>query len=150
MDRKRRRQTGSLKKLPYRDGRLWWRLQWRKPGEKNATTKWLGQCSKMSTDAAKAERDRILEPINAGLEQRVSSMMTLSAFLDSTFLPAKKRKWNKDSTAPNSIDIIDNHLRPALGRKLIHLITRTDLQGLLDEKADQGYSYSVVQHLHSF
>src|SRR5579862_491081 len=74
-NRMRWRQKGSLKKLAHRDGHLWWRLQWRKPGEKNSTTKWLGQCSKMSRKAA--ERDRILEPINVGLETHNSSMMTL-------------------------------------------------------------------------
>lgn len=150
MDRKRRRQKGSLKKLPHRDGHLWWRFQWRKPGEKNATTKWLGQCSKMSRAAAEAERDRILEPINAGLEMRPSTMMTLSEFINNTYLEVKKRRWRKDSTKPTSLGILNNHLKAALGPKLIHLITRKELQALLNKKADDGCSYSLVQHIHSF
>jgi integrase len=152
MNRKRRRQKGSLKKLRYRDGRLWWRLQWRKPGEKNVTTKWLGKCSKMSKKAAEGERDRVLEPINAGLKPQGSSMMNLSDFIDTVFVKAKQeaKRWREDSTAPTSRGILDNHLKPALGAKLIHLITRLDLQGFLNRKAAAGCSYSLVQHLHSF
>jgi integrase len=151
MNRKRRRQKGSLKKLQHRDGRLWWRLQWRRPDEKNATTKWLGQCSKMSRKAAEAERDRILEPINLGLETHNSSMMTLSEFIDTTFLEVKKHKWREDSTLPTNLGILNNHLKPALGSTLIHLITRRDLQALLNQEAEEkDNSYSLVQHLHSF
>ena len=102
MARKRRRQEGSLKKLAHRDGRLWWRFQWRKPGEKNATTKWLGQCSKMSKKAAEAEGDRILKPINDGLEIRVSPMMTLTEFIDTTYLDVKRLVWRADSTRDTS------------------------------------------------
>ena len=152
MTRKRRHQKGSLKKLRYRDGCLWWRLQWRKPGEKNVTTKWLGKCSKMSKRAAEAERDRVLEPINAGLEPHGSSMMNLSEFIDTVFVKAKQEagRWREDSTAPTSLGILDNHLKPALGAKLIHLITRRELQAFLNSKAAAGCSYSLVQHLHSF
>ncbi len=151
MSRKRRRQKGSLKKLAHRDGHLWWRLQWRKPGEKNPTTKWLGQCSKMSQKAAKAERDRILEPINADLEPRSSSMMTLSDFIDTVFVVLKKttKRWREDSTEETNLGILDNHLKAPLGSTLIHLITRRELQDLLIQKAED-YSYSLVQHLHSF
>jgi integrase len=152
MTRKRRHQNGSLKKLRYRDGRMWWRLQWRKPGEKNVTTKWLGKCSKMSRKAAEAERDRVLEPINAGLESRTPSMVTLSEFIDTTFLDVKIKagRWRKDSTEPTSLGILNFHLKPAFGTQLIHLIRRHDLQAFLQRKADERYSYSVVQHLHSF
>jgi integrase len=37
-----------------------------------------------------------------------------------------------------------------LGSKLIHLITRRELQDLLNQKAKDQKSYSIVQHLHSF
>jgi len=37
-----------------------------------------------------------------------------------------------------------------LGPKLIHLITRKEVQALLNKKADDGCPYSLVQHLHSF
>ena len=122
MDRKRRRQKGSLKKLPHGDGHLWWRFQWRKPSEKNPTTKWLGQCSKMSKRAAEAERDRILEPINAGLEQRFSSMMTLSDFIETVFLDVKRKakRWREESTEATNLGILDNHLKAHLGSHLIH------------------------------
>src|SRR5579863_5552997 len=133
-----------------RHGHLWWRFQWRKPGEKNATTKWLGQCSKMSRKAAESECDRILEPINVGLEQRSSTMMTLSDFIDTTFLDVKKLRWKADSTTGTNLGILNNHVKAALGRKLIHLIPRRELQALLEKKAGDGCSYSVVQHVHSF
>jgi integrase len=153
MSRKRRTQKGSLKKLLNRDGRLWWRLQWRKPGEKNVTTKWLGKASKMSKAAAKAERDRILAPINAGLERPFSSsMMTLSDFIDNVFVKLKRetKRWREDSTEPTNLQILDDHLKAPLGSKLIHLITRKELQDLLIAKANKGCSYSLVQHVHSF
>jgi hypothetical protein len=52
--------------------------------------------------------------------------------------------------APTSQDILNNHSKPALGAKLIHLITREQLQDLLMKKAAAGCSYGLVQHLHSF
>ena len=114
------------------------------------TTKWLGQCSKMSRKAAEADRDRILEPINASLERCPSSMMTLSEFIDTRYLEVKKLRWREDSTQGTSLGILNNHLKAPLGSKLIHLITRKELQALLKEKADNGSSYSLVQHIHSF
>jgi integrase len=77
-------------------------------------------------------------------------MVTLSQFIDITFLEVKRlsRRWRKDSTEPTSLYILNSHLKPTLGSKLIHLVTRRDLQALLNQKAEQ-YSYSVVQHLHS-
>jgi integrase len=106
----------------------------------------------MSRKAAEAERDRILEPLNAGLAPSNSSMMSLSDFIDTVFLEVKKaaKRWREDSTAPTSRGILDNHLKPTLGVKLIHLITRRELQDLLNQKASAGFSYSIVQHLHSF
>jgi hypothetical protein len=63
----------------------------------------------------------------------------------------KKRVWRSDSTLPSNLDIINNHLRPTLGSTFIHLISWRDLQALLDRKADEGRSYSLVlvQDLHS-
>jgi len=151
--RKRRPQKGSLKRVRYRDGKLWWRFQWRKPGEKNVTTKWLGKCSKMSKEAAESQRDRILEPINAGLERPPSSsMMTLSQFIDDVYVKLKRetKRWRPDSTESTSLQILNDHLKAHLGPRLIHMISRKDLQDLLLAKATIGYSYSVVQHLHSF
>jgi len=148
--RKRRHQKGSLKRVRYRDRKLWWRFQWRKPGERNATTKWLGKCNKMSRDAAQAEVDRILEPINVGVPACNPSMMTLSDYIDTEFLEVKREKWRKDSTTPTNLGILNNHLRPALGSKLIHLISRKELQAFLNQKALDQKSYSLVQHLHSF
>lgn len=103
----------------------------------------------MSRKVAEAERDRILAPLNAGLEVTHSTMTTVSDFIDHTFLDVKRLKWRADSTEPTSIDILNNHLKPTLGSQLIHLVTRKDLQALLTQKAET-YSYSLVQHLHSF
>jgi integrase len=77
-------------------------------------------------------------------------MMTLSDFIDTTYLEVKKLRWREDSTTGTSVGILNNHLKAALGPKLIHLITRKELQALLQKKADDGFSYSLVQHLHSF
>jgi len=106
----------------------------------------------MSRAKAEEERDRILEPINAGLEPQSSSMMNLSRFIDTVFVKLKidAKRWREDSTAPTSQAMLDHHLKPALGAKLIHLITREELQDFLMKKAAAGCSYSLVQHLHSF
>jgi integrase len=104
----------------------------------------------MSRKAAEAERDRILEPINAGVEIRPSSMMTLSEFIDTRYLEVKNLVWRADSTAATSLGILNNHLKAPLGRKLIHLVSRKDLQDLLIQKANADCSYSLVQHIHSF
>jgi hypothetical protein len=85
----------------------------------------------MSRKDAEAERDRILEPINAGLEVRRSTMLTLSEFIDTTYLEVKKLVWREDSTADTSLGILNNHLKAPLGRELIHLVKRQNLQDLL-------------------
>jgi integrase len=77
-------------------------------------------------------------------------MMTLSDFIDTTYLEVKKLRWRGDSTTATSLGILNNHLKAALGPKLIHLITRKELQALLQKKANDGCSYSLVQHIHSF
>jgi integrase len=43
--------------------------------------------------------------------------------------------------------LINTHLVPALGPRLLGSLTREDLQGLLDHKAAAGLSASVVNHL---
>ena len=85
-----------------------------------------------------------------GLESRASSMMTLSQFIDTTYLEVKKLRWREDSTTPTSLGILQNHLKVPLGRRMLHLITRRELQDLLKKKAADGCSYSLVQHIHSF
>jgi integrase len=147
MRRRRRFQKGSLKPKPI-GGRKVWYAQWRdENGEKR--TRILGECSKMSESQAWFELAEILRPINEGINKPSMTVYTFAQFVGNVFLPHARKGWKEDSTAKTSVQIIEDHLVKELGSKLLHEITRQDLQDVLDKKA-LANSYSVVAHIRWF
>jgi integrase len=137
-------QRGSLKQK-LRDGAKWWHAQWREPGQKNATTRWLGRCVDLSRSQARAELDKILAPINArAIAPR--SNVTLRQYVESEYLIVKTRVW-KASTAATTEQIIETHILADLGERALSSLTRRDLQAHLDTKAAADLSASVVGHV---
>jgi integrase len=70
----------------------------------------------------------------------------VSDFVEQMFLPFYRRKW-KPSTAVNNEYRITAHLIPQIGDRPIGSLSREELQTLLDRKANEGLSHSMVSHI---
>jgi len=139
---RRRYQKGSLQLL--KQGGVWvWLGMWRE-GE-HRRTKTLGQKSEMTKAAARAELDKILEPINARQEPQTCNMQ-LGAFIRDIYFPFCRRKW-KRSTRMTTEDRINYHIVREFGDAPLRTIGRVELQDLLDRKALASLSFSVANHL---
>lgn len=134
-------QRGSLKVIRLRGVRVW-RLQWRESGK--GRSRILGKCSEMTRDQANAERNRILQGINAG-EIRHTKAITLLRFVEDEYLPVRNRKW-KASTRATTEQIIRDHILAPFGKRTLVAVTRKELQAHLDEMAKAELSFSLVAH----
>jgi integrase len=140
-------QRGSLKRIKNRRGVNVWRLQWRENGA--GRTHILGRCCDLSLPQAKAEAKKILAPLNAKIATAAApSSVTLRRYVEDEYLTAKTRKW-KASTSSTTEQIVKDHILSAFGHRAIPTITRKELQGHLDSKAEAGLSFSVVAHTRS-
>jgi integrase len=135
---RRRYQKGSLKKV---DGV--WIGQWWEDGHRRKRT--LGKVSQVPKSKAQAELDAILAPINSRAEAP-SPARKFGDFVKGTYLPFYERKWKLSSATTNK-ERLKVHLLPPYGERKLGSFTRDELQGLLDEKAAAGLSYSTVAHL---
>lgn len=99
----------------------------------------------MTKSQARAALDRVLASVNAPQEQ-TPEQVTFGRFVGSVYYPLFKRKW-KRSTAANNISRIDTHLVKPFGERLLASMKREELQDLLDRKAKEGLSFSMVDHL---
>jgi integrase len=135
---RRRYQEGSLKKV---DGK--WIAQWWEDGHRRKRT--LGSVSSVPKAQARTELDAILAPINSRADAP-SPSKTWEDFVNGTYLPFYKRKW-KRSTASANEDRLRVHLNPIYSGRTLGSFSRDELQTMLDEKAANGFSYSVVAHL---
>jgi integrase len=99
----------------------------------------------MTKSKARSELAAIVLGVN---NQSPSGISDFQEFVKQVFLPYYRRKW-KHSTRTTNEDRFKNHLIPLFpGRDLVS-INRDDLQKVLDEKAAEGYSLSLVGHLRS-
>ena len=140
--RRKRFQRGCLRKVKH--GRKWvWLGKWYENGV--AKSKVLGACAHNTEGAARAELNRILEPINqgAGLAWRPQDFRR---YVQNVFLPQRRRKW-KDSTDKTTTERLEAHLLPTFGDRQLPEITREELQRFLDQKAEAKLSKSVIDHL---
>jgi len=135
---RRRYQQGSLKKL---DGK--WIAQWWEDGHRRKRT--IGCVSKMAKAQARGELDAILAPINARSEAP-SASAKWGEFVNQTYLPFYRRKWKRSSATTNE-ERLKVHLVPIYSARTLGSFSRDELQGMLDEKAASGLSYSTVAHL---
>jgi hypothetical protein len=117
--------------------------QWWENGGKRS--KVLGTLSQVSKGEADAMLSRLLAPLNEAVGQRQAPVFTFEQYVREVFLPGMRRKW-KESTRSRSEPSILRHLCPAFGKRLMHTVTRTEMQKFLDDLAPQQCA-SVVGHL---
>src|SRR5215470_14652479 len=106
----------------------------------------LGPCSSMSHAEALAEMAKLLQPLNAHAGEPIVPVLSIRDWIRNQFLPFIARKW-KLSTACTSGDRIRTHLIADLGSMELQSVTRDLLQAYLEQKAANGLSFSVVDHL---
>lgn len=105
----------------------------------------LGPKSRMTESQAKAALETIVHPINSGLERPAKPMHTFGQYVETVYVPFKRRRWKEGSTDATTIQQIKCHLVPELGEAFLRAIEREELQALLERKAQ--LSESVVKHL---
>src|SRR5215813_6578809 len=141
--RRRRFQRGSLQKRKSGGGLNWIVFWWQ---DHHRRSQVLGPCSEMTRPEALAEMAKLLQPLNAHAGQVLPRVWTLTDWIRDSFLPFSRRRW-KLSTASTTGDRIRKHILPDLGTLEIPSITRDLLQQYLEQKAAQGLSFSLVDHL---
>jgi integrase len=130
-------QKGSLK-----IHRANWVGQWWENGHRRNRV--LGPVAKMTKSKARSELAAIVLSVNN--QSPSSGISDYQKFVKQVFLPYYRRKW-KHSTRMTNEDRFKNHVIPLfLGRDLMS-INRDELQKVLDGKAVEGYSFSLVGHL---
>jgi len=135
--RRRRYQSGSLKKRCGKWIGQWWEGRTRR-------NKVLGSISSMTKSGAKEKLDCILASLKAD-EDTISKDMSLVQFIESVYYPFYVRKW-KRSTAANNINRVNTHVVAAFGGGRVRDFRRDELQSFLDAKSVE-LSFSMVDHL---
>jgi integrase len=141
--RRRRFQRGSLQKRPSADGGYWMAFWWDHGHRKSQN---LGPGSGMSRAEALTAMAELLQPVNAHAGEPASRLWTLGAWIRDVFLPLRRGQW-KASTASTTGDRIRKHVIGDLGAWELPSITRQVLQNYLEQKAKEGLSFSVLEHL---
>src|SRR5262245_13061133 len=141
--RPRRFQRGSLQKRKSAGGLNWIAFWWQ---DHHRRSQILGPCTEMTRPEALAEMAKLLQPINADAGKVLPRVWTLADWIRDSFLPFSRRHW-KLSTASTTGDRIHKHILTDLGTLEIASITRDHLQHYLEQKAAQGHSFSLVDHL---
>ncbi len=136
--RRRRYQSGSLKKRCGKWVGQWWEGQRRR-------NKVLGPISTTTKSEARAALDQILASLRAS-HGKVASNMSLAQFIEGVYFPFYKRKW-KHSTTENNVNRVKTHITPLFGQRRITDFRRDELQSFLDEKCASGLSFSMVDHM---
>jgi len=102
----------------------------------------------MSRAEARTSADAILHQLQGSIAPVIrSSAMPLIRFLEDTYLDVKTRSW-KASTRGTTEQLIRDHITAPFGKRMIHTITRKELQAHLDQMAKDDMSKSVVDHVH--
>jgi integrase len=135
--RKCRYQKGSVKKQRGRWVAMWWVDGGRK-------SRVLGLVKDMTKSDARAAVDRIVTEVNAKRQQ--NRVWRFGEFVAEVYIPYYSRRW-KASTKANNVNRVSVHLVRKFGALELSRFRRDELQDLLDEKAQSGLSYSVVDHL---
>jgi integrase len=143
--RRRRFQKGSLQSRKHGRYRVWVACWWEDGSRRSSV---LGRCSQMTKSDAEAALADILKPINSGVSQGPRPIYTFKQFVTDQYLPFYRKGW-KESTAGTSEQIINTHLIPEMGDRLLQVISREELQKVLDGKA-LDLSSSPVAHLRWF
>jgi len=135
---RRRFQNGSL--LKRGDA---WVAQWWEDGHRRKRR--LGLISGISKTEARRELAKIVAPLNAR-EMPPSKNWTFADFVEQVCLPFFRRQ-RKRSTSMTTENRIRFHLVSEFGALTLGSFHREQLQSLLDRKAVEGFSFSIVDHL---
>jgi integrase len=135
--RRRRHQTGSIKK---RCGK--WVGQWWEDG--NRRNRVLGAVSELTKSDAQGKLETLLAELRSRKQQR-DGTFEFGGFVEQVYFPFYRRKW-KRSTASSNENRVSIHLTATLGRQALQAFRREDLQTLLDGKA-ATLGFSVLDHL---
>lgn len=102
----------------------------------------------MTKTDASAKRDEFMRRVNGSGESEISGIrpVLLREFIDQKYLPFQRGKWKK-STQGTSENRIMHHVVKVLGNTALKDFSLTSLQAFLERKADEGLSFSVVDHL---
>src|SRR5262249_3415477 len=103
-------------------------------------------CAEMTRPEALAQMAKLLEGVNAHAGKVIPGIWALADWIRDSFLPFSRRRW-KLSTASTTGDRIRKHIVTDLGPLEMASITRDNLQKYLEQKAAQGHSFSLVDHL---
>jgi integrase len=141
--RRRRFQRGSLQKRQSGGSWNWVAFWWQ---DRRRRGQILGPCSTMGRPDALAQMAKLVQPLNAHAGEPLPRLWTVADWIRDSFLPLSRRKW-KLSTASTTGDRIRKHILTDLGSLEIPSITRDLLQQYLEQKAAQGLSFSLVDHL---
>ena len=84
--------------------------------------------------------------VHLSMEDGRNRPVLLHEFIDQVYLPFQRGKWKK-STQGTSENRIVHHIVKELGDTALKDFSMTGLQAFLEEKANAGLSFSVVDHL---
>jgi len=143
--KRRRFQKGSLQLRRRGKAKKWVVLYYDDAGHRRYHTQGAGT---MTKTAAQGLRDEFMRTVN-GSEQPEDGRnrpVLLREFIDQVYLPFQRGKWKK-STQGTSENRIMHHLVKELGDGALKDFSLTGLQAFLEQKANAGLSFSVVDHL---
>jgi hypothetical protein len=102
----------------------------------------------MTKTQAEKERDEFMRTINGCDEpgSRGPRPVLLGEFIEQQYLPFQRKKW-KASTAGTSENRIQHHIVKGIGGNAMRDFSLTPLKAFLNGKADEGLSFSGVDHL---
>jgi len=102
----------------------------------------------MTKTDANTKRDEFMHSVNGSDEPGDGGIrpVLLREFIDQKYLPFQRGKWKK-STQGTSENRIMHHVVKGLGNTSLKDFSLTSLQAFLESKADEGLSFSVVDHL---
>lgn len=135
--RGKRYQTGGIKKQRGRWVGMWWVDGRRK-------SRVLGFVSKLSKSQAREAVNKIVQEECARRQEKKDWLF--GEFVEQVYFPYYTRKW-KESTRANNVNRVSFHLVSAFPERELPSFKRDELQDLLDRKAKDGLSFSVVDHL---
>jgi integrase len=144
--RKRRFQKGSLQQVRRGKAKRWVVLFYDAEGKRRHHT--LLGAGSMTKGQAEQERDEFMRSINGCAQPETGGLrpVLLREFVGQKYLPFQRKKW-KESTRGTSENRIEHHIVKGIGDTALRDFSLTSLQAFLDRKADEGLSFSVVDHL---
>jgi integrase len=134
---RKRHSSGGVKQ----QRRRWVGMYWLDGARKS---KVLGLVKDMSKTEARDEVRRLVEQEKA--KRETNRVWKFGEFVEQIYFPFYKRKW-KASTAENNVNRVSVHLVSEFGERELASFRRDELQDLLDRKAKDRLSFSVVDHL---